>query len=56
MYKNLEIIYLNTSPHKEINQYRFHLGLTTLEVISTNQTVPLNSQINNACTYHQTPK
>lgn len=40
------MIYLDACPNKEIHQYRFHLGLTTLKIIPTNQTIPLNSQIN----------
>jgi hypothetical protein len=44
--KEIWHVYLNASPNKEIDQHRFHLGLTTLEVIPANQTVPLNSQIN----------
>lgn len=38
--------YLDTSSYKEINQNRFHFGLTTLEVIATNQGVVLDGKIN----------
>lgn len=44
----LKMVYLDACPNKEIHQYRFHLGLTTLKIIPTNQAVPLNSQINKA--------
>ena len=41
--------YLDSCPNKKIHEDRLHLGLPTLEVISTNKTVSLNSQLNQAC-------
>lgn len=39
-------MYLDTSSYKEIHQNRFHFGLTTFEIITTNQTVVLDGKIN----------
>lgn len=40
---------LDSSPNKEIHEDRFHLGLSTFEVIPSDQTVPLNSQVDKSC-------
>lgn len=38
--------YFDSGANKEINEDRFHFGLTTLEVITTDQTVILYGQFN----------
>jgi hypothetical protein len=42
----IDKLYLYSSTNKEINQDRFHLGLPTLEVVTTDQAVVLDSMIN----------
>jgi hypothetical protein len=41
--------YLNASTDKKINQYRLHLGLPALEVITTDQRVLLDGKLNQPC-------
>jgi hypothetical protein len=41
--------YLDASSNKEVDQDRFHLGLSALEVITTNERVFFHSVLNHTC-------